>query len=570
MRKRCPQLESLIVSRISENPFWWGWEDARQNRAINEVEQAAITRTNNVARRSARMHRELQKNLRSEISGVQGRLDEVLAIIELRFQLAEFDEYQVRVNARKTFRALAAGESPGHLELFDVGGYWMPPAALAIRDLIQGTGIDMQENLDLARERDRLRTELLSLSAGICFDQQLLMPPAITFLLSQAPGFASTPSDAGDDTEEDTAADAPVTVAHGWRQLWVQAVRGDFGITAQQQISTRLAELMEPEPEQLSSQELAQWVDAIWNLTDANDSRDPEAVSEALQDLKVHLEESLAQPTIVSDQNSEMEEKDLEQWQHFLQELIEEPSGAELPVLDELASLGAQTRSTGELDTWQESAGNLRELLRHDALGPESDPALRTLAVRLVFPWLMQAADAMVKRAGAAESISRTIGEHSTRVTVTKEGATKEDIARAERRLADATRPDMPTRSSQVTVAGVSVGLCLLFLAAGQFGWSFFMLLLLAIPVTRHMRATKEVEERQEYFVQRRKKLMDDINTAKVEIADEERRRSRAASELANELAAMSRLRPSGSAPLSNVLSPQREASTFGASSSTS
>lgn len=557
------------MSSISENPFWWGWDNARQNRAINQVAAESASRAQRDARRNARMHREMQNNLRNEISGVQGRLNEVLAVIELRFQLAEFDEYQVRVNARKTFRALAAGAMPGHLELFDVGGYWMPPAALAIRDLIQATGVDMQHNLDLARDRDRLRTELLSLSAGICFDQQLLMPPAITYLLSQAPDFGASPSEVEEESEAGDSSDSSPAVAHGWRQLWIQSVRGDFGITPQQQIATRLSELMESEPEELPANELAPWVEAMWNLTDANDRRDPESVSEVLQALKSHIESSLAQPSIVSDASSELHEVDLEQWQHFLQELIEEPSEAEKPVLSELAALGAQTHSVGDLATWQESEGSLRELLLHDALEVDGDPTLRAVAARLALPWLLQAAEAMVKRASAVEEISRTVGEHSSKVTVTKNGATAEDIARAERRLTDATRPDMPTTSSQATVAGISIGLCVLFAAAGLFGWAFFSLFLLAIPVARYVRATKEAEAGEEYYAQRLKKLKDDINTAKVEIAEEERRRSRAASGLTEELAALRQLQPSVASRPSSILSSQSSASSLGNSAST-
>ena len=533
------------MSRISENALWWGWSDARQNRAINEVESAARSHANRAARRAARSQRELEKSVRSEISGVQGRVEDVLNIIELRFQLAEFDEYQVRVNARKTFRSLAAGTEPGHIELFDVGGYWMPPAALAIRDLVQGTGLDMQQNLDQARDRDRLRTELLSLSAGICFDQQLLMPPAITYLLSQDPdfGFSVPDTEETEDRSPESTDDNNPTVAQGWRQLWSQSLRGEFGVTAQQQMQSRLTDLVASQPDELPARELATWVEAIWNFVEASDRSAPASVSEALQALKVHIEQALSRPTVVTGSEGDFSASDLEQWQHFLQELIEEPSDVELPVLEELEALRAQTHSTVEVQTWQVHLGSLREWLRYDALAPGAEPAQQAQAVRLVLPWLAQAAEAMVKRVNTTESLSRTVGKRSAQVTVTSEGVASEEVAKAERRLAAMSNPDVPTQTSQLSIAGVSVGMALMLLLAGQYGWALFVLLFVGIPMWRHYYTQKEIEAGKKSYARNRKKLLDDINAAKVALADEERDRSRAAARLTADLSAVTSLR---------------------------
>ncbi|QSB06403.1 hypothetical protein [Natronoglycomyces albus] len=517
------------ANHISESVLWWGWGDARQNRAINSLAEQTQSRHNRMARAASRSNRQLQERITNEISGVQGRFDEVLEIIELRFQLAEYDEYQVRTNARKTFRALAAQTDPVSSEFHDVDGYWMPPAALAMRDLIQGTGIDMQENLDRARERDRLRTELLALSVGVCFEQPLLQPPAISHLLALDPALESD----GEPTEEGISQEAGPrqVVSNGWRQLWKQCARGDFGAAAYQQLQTRLRELVEAEPATLSSAQLRTWTDAIRALAPTS-ATGAEGVGATIDSLYEHVKDSLKEVPAIPTPAEGLQSDDLEQWRHFLQELIEEPSAAERPLLEALRSLRSGYTAGGDDPTWKQPAGGLPDLFLHDIVADGVAPAQRAIALRLAAPWLLQTVDAIFHGAAANSKLSRELRHRALRVTVSSDGADPVELEKLERRIASWARPEIPSSSSQAAIVAVCLAVAFLFFTCDQAVLGVLSLLGLAIPFWRHRQAIATAEDERLTYEQMFAELQREIAATKIALADEERAQERASQQV--------------------------------------
>lgn len=466
------------MSRVSQ----WNWSDFTQEwsqtAAINELdEELAAERQarRNQARQLERAKSDFDKGLKavdSKVDSVSERIEAVLDWTELRFQLVEFDEYQARKEIRKTVRALAGGRPARAPHLEDVPGFWLPPAAAAVLPLVlrdrpaipaqrtvANPFADLAAGLEAARERDAVRAELFNLAMGRCFDQQVLIDAAVLRLLSE-------PCDLG--------VTEPGSVARGWRTLWGHTALGAFGPGAAAQLESLLRERFDPQAP-LDDEELEAWDAAIAGFGATEDHRPTKA--EAFAALEAHLADDPADP------GTEVHLDD-EYWRIYLQELIEEPSSAELPLVQEMESLGLDGEGPQySRPTWAEPVGTVTALLRRDLFDPEAPADLRRLALDLAAPLLRSRLEHLEASLGATEKITRTVRRRSAAIEVTSEGHDEQQFAELERRIG----LDYPMDgASKAATTGFAVGLgavALLFLVFGQWVVAILFALLVIIPL---------------------------------------------------------------------------------------
>jgi hypothetical protein len=506
------------MTRVST---WWGG-DYDQSRAINEIDEelAAERQARRAqARRLEEARRQLDSGLQqvdAKLGTVSERIEAVLDWTELRFQLVEFEEYQARKEIRKTVRALAGGRPARAPDLEDVPGFWLPPAAAAVLPLVlrdrpaipaQRTAVnpfaDLAAGLEAARERDAVRAELFNLAVGRCFDQPVLIDAAVLRLLSE-------PSDLG--------VAPPETVAAAWRTLWEHAALGAFGPGAAVQLEGLLRDRFDATI--LGEDELQAWDAAIEGSGASEGHGLPKA--EAFAALEAHF---AAAGTDASDAAVSTAALDAEaSWRVYLQELIEEPSPAELPLVQEMEALGLDGEGPRySRPSWAEPVGTVTALLRRDLFDPEAPPALRRLALDLATPVLRSRLDHLEASLGAPEQSVRTVRRRGAAIEVTSEGHDPAQFDAAAQRIGLDFQTDGPAKP---VTTGFAVGLgaiALLFLVFGQWIAALLFALLVLVPLYLYRngrtRAADQIARRDEQLA----KLRADLVAARKDAEREER-----------------------------------------------
>lgn len=456
------------MSRVSP---WWV-SDFGQSNAINDLDdELSAERSARLAqaRRLDQARRELDSGIQkvdAELGTVSERIEAILDWTELRFQLVEFDEYQARKEIRKTVRALAGGRPARAPDLEDVPGFWLPPAAAAVLPLVlrdrpaipaQRTAVhpfaDLAAGLEAARERDAVRAELFNLAVGRCFDQPVLIDAAVLRLLSE-------PSDLG--------VAEPGAVAAGWRTLWEHAALGAFGPGAAEQLEGLLRERFDHDS--LDEHELRSWDAAIEDFGEQDGHRLPHA--EAFTALAAHF----------ANVDAETEPSDDGPWRVYLQELIEEPSPAELPLVREMEALGLDNEGPQySRPTWAEPAGTVAALLRRDLFDPAAPAPLRRLALNLAAPCLRARLDHLESTLGTTEKASRTVRRRGVTIEVQCSGHDPKQYDAIVRRIESDFDTRGPSKPLTTGIAAVLGAIALLFVVFGQ--WFFAILFALAVLI---------------------------------------------------------------------------------------
>lgn len=573
------------VSQWNWSDFTQEWS---QTAAINELdEELAAERSARFrqARQLEATQHEFKQGLKqvgSQIDSVSDRIEAVLDWTELRFQQVEFDEYQARKEIRNLVRALAEGRPTRSPDFDDVPGYWLPAAAAAVLPLVlrdrasipaQGTApnpfADLKTGLETARERDAIRAELFNLAVGRCFDQPAFIDAAVLRLLAE-------PSDLG--------VVEPGQVAAGWRTLWEQAALGAFGPGAEAQIASLLRERFAPEA--LDEETLAAWDAAIigFGVTDEHQptqaevfaaleahvaaepgSADRPADGDAAGIGEEGLSESdfgtaartgeplgddaaLSAPTLDAARTGESIgdhatpngsvgddaaragepiEGDDAAWRSYLQELIEEPSRAELPLVRQMAELDPFPEGReSDRRSWTASAGSIADLVRRDLFDPETPVPLRRLALDLAAPVLRSRLDHLEASLGTTEKVTVTVRRRGELIEVTRDGHDPERFAAVERRIDAAF--DYAAPSTAVTgafVAGIGA-LALLMLFLGQWFLAALCAAVAVVPLWKHRtdaaKAAKQGARRDEQVAEARAALVE----ARKDAESEERART--------------------------------------------
>ncbi|MEU5153215.1 hypothetical protein [Glycomyces sp. NPDC021274] len=517
----------------------WYWTDAGRERAQMDAIEQQRAHTRRLERERRAGEAKLAEKISTAASEMHSRLDTVLRWTELRFQLLEFDEYQARKEIRNTVRALAAGRMPVLRGIDDVPGYWLPPAAAAVLPLVvrdrfpgQGTGgnafADLKTGLEAARERDAVRAELFGLAVGRCFDQPVFTDAAVLRLLSE-------PADLG--------VVEPGQVARGWRTLWEQAALGAFGPGAEAQLASLLRERFDPGA--LDEAALAAWDEAIGGFggsrpaslaalaahftavagpeerageanvdgatvgdaapgTAAGDGTGSGALrlgepgraaadiagTAALLDVDgasgggtgtarlgdAAREDAAAEPRY-----------DDAVWRSYLQELIEEPSEGELPLVREMAGLhpSAEGRE-GARHSWTDPAGTVADLVRRDLFDPEAPMPLRRLALGLAAPVLRERLDRIEASLGTPAKATVTVRRRGEYIEVTRDGHDPDQFAAVERRIERAFAAAAPSKPVATAIGAALALLGVLMVAFGQWFLAVLFVLAVIIPIAKY------------------------------------------------------------------------------------
>ena len=482
---------------------FWNWDNNwAQHHAINELDEELSDLAVRQNRRIHQNKREFDQGLKKvdhQIGSVSRRLETILEWTELRFQLLEFDEYGARKQIRRAFRALAEGMPASAPKVGDIPGYWMPPAAGAmLRFLLREGAADLNTGLETARERDPIRSELFSLCVGLCFDQPTFTEVAVLRLLGEAP---------------DLGLAEPGEVAAVWRSVWEHAVRGGFGPSAADLIHDRLRSVFDPV--EVEDSERRAWHAAVRDFGPGG--QDEPA---ALRALAEHLK---AASGVESDHSGVAEEP----WRLHLQELIEEPSPAELPLVQEMEELHLPEDGLQRSEpTWAASAGTVAELLRRDLFDPEGHPALRASALRLCAPLLRSAVESVVSEAVSSGPVTRTVKRlGGIAVEVGADGYDRAAVESAERTMASRGEMTGPSRAVMTGASAALGALAVLSAASGSWFLAVVFALAVAVPVWLYARARSERMRQQEYADSQIKAFRAALDQARKEVRDEERSR---------------------------------------------
>jgi hypothetical protein len=554
-----------VSSTFSPPSWFWSdsWQDTLQDRAIEDLAMRQRRHNREAEERRRKSEQQLAGRIEAASSELTDRIETLYAWADLRFELAEFDEHRARVDIRSAFRALAEGRPARLPETRDTPGYWLPPAAAAILPLVlrgrpgtepQPPG-DLTTGLATARDRDPVRAELFNLAVGRCFNRPVLIDAAFLRLIAEPPhlgtaGDLPSPAEGGPGATEDlqrtadghrnaandgggtaaggqrttagglgttesaraTAEDGkdaaesgrpaaePVQVAAAWRTLWEHAAHGVFGPDAAVQLAGRLRDRFDPEA--LDDTELKEWDRAIADF--ANGA----TLAAALTALRDHL---AAEPAAAPGDTDTA-------WRRYLQELIEAPSPAELPLvrrLEELAPAGAPRRSR---PSWAEPAGTVAELVRRDLFDPEAPTALRRLALDLAAPLLHARLAHLESGLRDPEPAVVPVRRRGASVDVTAAGHDPEAAAAAEAHISRGFTTDGPSKPAYTAlVAGIGA-VTLLLAVFGQWVLAALAAATAAFPLLVHRsesaKARKETEQRDDRLADLRSALIKARNDA--------------------------------------------------------
>lgn len=496
------------MTRVSH----WNWDsDWSQTRAINELDQEIEAERQFQQRRLREARAEFSSGLKqvdSKLSSVSDRIETILEWTDLRFQLIEFDEHAARQAIRRPFRALAGGLPAVAPDVEDVPGYWLPPAAVALLRLVTRSGAvsgpfaDLGTSLELARERDAVRSELFTLAVALCFDQPAFIDASALRLLGE-------PTDLG--------LSEPGEVAAGWRTLWEHAALGEFGPSAEALLRERLAALFDPEA--FDEEELRAWDRAILTFGGVDAASPSEA--EAFERLRGHLlaAEAPRAPEVAVEPD--------ERWRQYLQELIEEPSPAELPLVEAMEELHLpEDRLQRSHPAWADSAGTVAALVRRDLLDPDGAPALRAIALELAAPLLRSCVERLGETPETLDPITRVVKRVGSKITVGRDGHDAAELEAAERRIEQNMSLAGPSKPLLVT-AFAFLGLAVLIPALGG-PWPLAVLCLIgtAVPLWLYRKGGDEQAMNREHCERQIARLRTEVEHAKDAVREAEAERA--------------------------------------------
>ena len=396
---------------MSLNHGWWdgphSYHDQRQNAAIEQLRVSLRAQSSSV-RRQAERNRQATDRLAASLVRLEERLDDVIELTDLRFQLLDHHETnRVRNELNRRLSVLSRGGTVPVDPLDDIPGYWLPPAANLILATFCGNGgLDLDRELELGRERDRVRTDLFVLASGVGFEVRELSQRVVVGLLNQP-----VHPDVVDNTLQlDTA------INRTWRQLWVDTAAGGFGDRAHDVLRQRLAAAVD-------DLEIANELGRVLGSRNTN----------ALTGLK-RLRERCQRVTAAMNR-SETGAPDTDAWRETLRSLVNEGHAEEIELRDRTERLLRRVSDAGDaasVGMWTE-VGTLRSLLVHDILEPSVPDAQAALALRVCADAVMLCAQRQWDRTHADVPDQRVVRIEGVDVTVTARGpepGADEEVAR--------------------------------------------------------------------------------------------------------------------------------------------
>ncbi|WDZ88679.1 hypothetical protein [Nocardiopsis sp. HUAS JQ3] len=408
------------------------WIDYSQNRKIRELEESLGSAHHQMAAERRRMRSELSRvrgTLEQRLDRVSASLDAFIELSDVRAVLAMFDG--AALARHRTLQMLDGVPLPG-LDLEDVPGYWLVPAALGLHALLEGDTAAARLRFDEAARRDAERAgHFAALATALTSaDHARAMDAAATAgLLPRLP----SPGE---------------EVTRGQRALWLLTADGSFGDDARQHLllstlsawseagtgvpaSAGLSALAadasgaspSPAPGRKGSGGLAGRAGAARRIT---------ALREGVARVVALDGEDASPSALAPDEVSAAFLNDT------LRLLVEEGSPEEAPLLTRARELRAVIESSGEgglPQRWTDPVGTVAALLGDDLVRQDAPPHRRTFALALQRPTVAGLAEELVREAAAPVEDSTTLQAQGVRVTVSSHGAEPRELERARTQL---------------------------------------------------------------------------------------------------------------------------------------
>lgn len=411
--------------------------DGSQDRRIRELKEDLNIAYSRMDRERSRMRSELGRvrgTLEQRLDRVSATLDAFIELSDVRATLAMFDA--AAMARHRTLQMLDGTPLPS-LDLDDVPGYWLVPAARGLHSLLRD---------DLARARPH-------------FDEAAAVDPerARTFAaLAGALTRAEHARTLGEGVSADLLPllpDPGSEVTRGQRALWILTADGSFGDDAREHLL--LSTLRGWSAEEVRIPLVGEWA-AATPPAKGRGARVPRGGSTAAAPRReaastlARLRERIARITAPGGEDATSDVLSPDQASSdFLQDslrlLVEEGSPEEAPLLAEASRLRAVIENSGQkgtLPTWGDEVGTVGSLLQRDLTREDAPPHRRTFSLVLLRSAVLDTAEELADRAGDELSETTEVRLHGVPVRVTPSGADRQQVEGARQRLRRRTAPD--------------------------------------------------------------------------------------------------------------------------------
>ncbi|MGW9556770.1 hypothetical protein ACWGSK_19910 [Nocardiopsis sp. NPDC055551] len=459
------------------------WTDYSQNVRIRDLQESLDSAHSQMARERSRMRSELGRlkgGLEQRLDRVSATLDAFIELSDLRVTLTMFDGAAI---ARHRTLQMIDGSVPRSLELDDVPGYWLAPAARGLHCLLVG---------DLARARVR-------------FDEAAAIDPerARSFsALAAALTSAEHARALGENTAADLLPHLPVPgtrLTRGQRALWLLSADGSLGEDARERLL--LSSLRHWSAQGVRAPKVEAWFATAPSGRGPRSESGLAARSGAARRLS-EVRERVTRVTTLSAEDSPTEvlAPDQDSADFLLQTLrllVEEGSPEEAPLLAEANRLRAVIEGSGEeivLPSWGENVEEVGTLLQRDLVSEKAPPHRRTFALVLQRGAVLEGAEELAARATESAPDRTSVTLRGTSVTITASGADRGQLEQARKKAEVAATPGGDSRSMLwITMATAGVLLILSLLTMHGFLWFLTLVALGGIGLA-YRSTTKERE----------------------------------------------------------------------------
>ncbi|MFD3685065.1 hypothetical protein ACFWTE_09645 [Nocardiopsis sp. NPDC058631] len=416
------------------------WTDYSQNRKIRELEESLGSTHARMASERSRMRSELSHirgTLEQRLDRVSATLDAFIELSDVRATLSMFDDAAI---ARHRTLQMLDGASLSRLDLTDVPGYWLVPAARGLHALLSDDVGTARARFDEAARRDASRARhFAALAAALTrAEHARTMGEGVTAdLLPHLP-------------------DPDEVVTRGQRALWLLTADGAFGDDARDHLilstirnwSNRevtvppVRALAAAAPRSAPSVRPARRGRTGGGGTDAGRSAGHEGIAKrdaALREL-TGLREAVARITALGGEETSTEalapdEASAEFLSESLRTLVEEGSAEEAPLISRANTLRAVIESSGRqgaLPLWTDEVGTVTALLGEDLTRQDAPPHRRTFALVLQRSAVVDSAESLLRAATEPVEDSSRVVVQGKQVTITSTGPDPRELARAE------------------------------------------------------------------------------------------------------------------------------------------
>ncbi|WP_017581195.1 hypothetical protein [Nocardiopsis valliformis] len=440
------------------------WTDYSQNVRIRELQEDLSGAYSQMARDRSRMRSELGRirgTLEQRLDRVSATLDAFIELSDVRATLAMFDN--AAITRHRTLQMLDGAALPS-LDLEDVHGYWLVPAARGLHALLR-------DDINQARLR-------FDEAAGIDLERARYFT-ALACALTRSE-YART---LGESVSADLLPHLPepgVQLNRGQRALWILTADGSFGDDAREHLLLSTLQLWSAEGVQVPP--VDEWSASPGSSSGRSGGRKPSLGTGKLSTgattqrqaaaAIAHLREQVAKVTALGSEDTPLEtlspdEASSDFLRDTLRLLVEEGSQEEAPLLAQANRLRAVIENSGQegaLPAWTDTVDSVGALLRRDLTSESAPPHRRTFSLMLQRTAVLETAEDLMTRAGAPLPEKAEANFHGVKVNITASGAERRDVERSHQRLRDRSGPEQGKRSAFWVYVSVGAGLFVLSL----------------------------------------------------------------------------------------------------------